>query len=99
MFTRPTALAAAFVTAAADSIIKGEVSNDKWIARVVAHNATERGRFGMVTEYDRRPGKKVDWPNRVDHTQVAPRVLNVSSGEDAFIEQHGNMLLDGSIGG
>lgn len=59
MFKRPTSMAAAFVNAA----VKAEQSNkdlsqpkvDHWVARRVAHNATERGQFGMTTEYDKRP--------------------------------------------
>lgn len=56
MFKRPTTLAAAFVEAAAKNIKAGKVDHQHWVTRRVAMNATERGQFGIVTEYDRRPG-------------------------------------------
>lgn len=111
MFTRPTAFAAAFVRASADALLAGKVNNNNWVPRVVAHNATERPGFGMVTEYDRRPGQRKH--AKVDHAfagaasipQTHQRVLNISSGEDAFasdnafISQHANMQADYNIGG
>ncbi len=59
MFVRPTALAAAFVNAAVkhrEELTK--VDHQRWIARRVAAN-TERKGFGLVTEFDQRPNKKV----------------------------------------
>jgi hypothetical protein len=57
-FIRPTSLAAAFVTAAANAVNTGKVdhSQSSWVARRVIHNASERGEsFGMVREFDKRP--------------------------------------------
>ncbi len=65
MFVRPTKLAEAMVIAAANQIkVDHKSPNAKmrsiehWIARRVAAN-TERKGFGLVTEFDQRPNKKV----------------------------------------
>lgn len=59
MFTRPTSLAAAFMKAAIkvdhQQPLDLQKGSGNWVARRVALNATERGQFGMTTEYDKRP--------------------------------------------
>jgi len=64
MFKRPTSMADAFITAAIPTLKKVDHQQRNqepvdmqatWVARRVAHNATERGQFGMTTEYDKRP--------------------------------------------
>lgn len=61
MFKRATSMADAFITAAAREINTGKVDHQtgkgNWVTRRVALNATERGQFGMTTEYDH-------WPKR-----------------------------------
>lgn len=59
MFKRPTSLAAALMKAAIkvdhQQPLDLQKGRGNWVARRVAHNATERGQFGMTTEYDKRP--------------------------------------------
>lgn len=58
MFTRATTLADAFITATAKKMKTEKVDHQtgagNWIARKVILN-TERGKFGTVTEFDKRP--------------------------------------------
>jgi hypothetical protein len=52
-------MAEAFITATAKAMQNNTVDHQSgkgnWIARRVALNATERGAFGIVTEFDRLP--------------------------------------------
>lgn len=60
-FTRPTALADAFMTATAKALRQGMIDPDKgkgnWIARRCAIDAQQERKIGLVHEMDKRPIK------------------------------------------
>jgi hypothetical protein len=61
-FNRHTTLAAALINAAVKvnhhTPLDLNTGSGPWVARRVAINATKRGRFGLVREWDVRPNNK-----------------------------------------
>lgn len=66
MYQRPTALAAALITAAAKQINAGTVDHVRgtgnWVARRIAISAETRPNLGIVTDFDRSPPRRAPKP-------------------------------------
>lgn len=85
MYSRPTAMAAAFINAVAKKINAGEVDHQtgkgNWIARRIAIDAEQGRKIGIVTDYDRSPRKP-----QPSMAAAMDRNISLTDGEEGHFD-------------